>query len=85
MDRQPQLMMTPDLLIATGEACYGEYWRTPVAEQLGVADRTVRRWALGTHPIPGDIAGRMLHLVQDRIELLCAAEEHLKKIEITSK
>lgn len=37
-----------------GEALYGPSWQTPLAEALGVALRTVQRWAAGTsEPAPG--------------------------------
>lgn len=39
--------MTRDELRAAGEALYGARWQTALARELGVADRTVRRWLAG--------------------------------------
>lgn len=48
-------MKPKDLLTAIGQALYGENFRIPMSDQLGVADRTVRRWLAGTSPIPARI------------------------------
>lgn len=41
-------------ICAVGRALYGPSWQRPLAEALGVADRTVRRWAAGDAvPSPG--------------------------------
>lgn len=49
--------MTPDLLRLTGEALYGPRWQSDLARDLGVADRTVRRWLAGAdRPRPGVVA-----------------------------
>lgn len=39
--------MTPADLRRAGEALYGPQWQTALARDLGIADRTVRRWAAG--------------------------------------
>lgn len=39
--------MTPSELRAVGELLYGERWQSPLAKDLGVNDRTVRKWADG--------------------------------------
>lgn len=39
--------MTPADLRRAGEALYGVQWQTALARDLGIADRTVRRWAAG--------------------------------------
>ena len=47
----------PDLISRVGRALYGERWQTPLARELGVADRTVRRWVSGEDmPKPGVFA-----------------------------
>lgn len=43
--------MTPTLLREAGEALYGPRWQSDLARDLGVADRTVRRWHAGSHDI----------------------------------
>lgn len=47
--------MTASELKAVGIALFGEGWQSKLARTLGVAPRTVRRWAAGTVPIPGTI------------------------------
>ncbi len=54
------------LLLACGRALYGERWQSPLARDLGVADRTMRRWVAGSYPVPEGIAADLLKLVQER-------------------
>lgn len=43
--------MTPsDRLSAAGRALYGQLWQSQLARDLGVADRTMRRWVAGQEP-----------------------------------
>lgn len=61
-----------------GEALFGPSWQTPLADVLGVAVRTVQRWAAGDRaPAPGiwrDIAalcrarGRALEAIAAQLE-----------------
>lgn len=55
--------MTPALLAAAGTLLYGPEWQAPMARDLDVADRTVRRWAAGQSRVPpgvaDDLAGRL--------------------------
>jgi hypothetical protein len=44
--------MTSQQLTKIGEALFGPAWRAALAEALGVAERTVRRWAAGQSDIP---------------------------------
>lgn len=43
--------MTRDELRAAGETLHGPRWQSALARDLGVADRTVRRWLAGKLPI----------------------------------
>lgn len=52
------------LLAEVGEALYGPRWQSALARELGVTDRTVRRWASGG-PVPAR-AYRVLELVAMR-------------------
>lgn len=56
----------PDLLIACGRALYGERWQSPLARDLGVSDRTMRRWATGAYPVPPGVLTDLLPLVKER-------------------
>ena len=41
------------LLAAVGAALHGRDWKQPLAEQLGVDDRSLRRWIQAGHVPPG--------------------------------
>ncbi len=62
--------MTPAGLAAVGAALYGPLWQTELARQLGVNDRTVRRWLAGASPVPAGV-------VDDLRPLLAAAAQRL--------
>ena len=47
-----------------GEALYGERWRKPLAERLGVDESTVRRWAAGKFVMPEDAIVRTRGLLR---------------------
>lgn len=51
--------MTPKQLEAAGRELYGEQWQTPLADALGVSDRTVRRWLAGDRAIPDGLAAEL--------------------------
>ena len=57
--------MTPAQFRALGEALYGPRWQTALAGHLGVASRTVRRWAAGS-PISPAVADALYRLVGAR-------------------
>lgn len=58
--------MTPTNLAEIGRALYGERWQTALAADLGVADRTMRRWAAGTSPAPPGIEAELRRLLEER-------------------
>ncbi|MBX3482562.1 hypothetical protein [Phenylobacterium sp.] len=69
--------MTDNLLTATGEALYGPRWQSDLARDLGVSDRTMRRWAAGDDtPRPGVYAD-LLRLTQARATALSALAAEL--------
>lgn len=51
--------MTPLLLRQIGEALWGLSWQSAMARELGVADRTVRRWAASERAIPEALADNL--------------------------
>lgn len=53
--------MTRTDLAAIGRQLYGDRWQTAMAQALGVADRTVRRWAAG-QAVPPAVADRLVAL-----------------------
>jgi hypothetical protein len=48
-------MSEEQLLKRLGEFLYGEQWQAPLARDLGVGERSMRRWAAGTDPIPNGV------------------------------
>lgn len=54
--------MTPETLIAYGEAIFGSRWQTELARKLRVSDRTMRRWKAGKHEIPENVATEIVAL-----------------------
>lgn len=69
------------LLREVGEALYGPRWQTDLARDLGVADRTVRRWEVGDSDIPPGLAADLLRLVIARGETLDALVVRLRALE----
>lgn len=60
------------LLLEAGEALYGPRWQAELARELGVADRTVRRWVAGTSDVPAGLYVDLLRLTQERASVLDA-------------
>ncbi|HYF54175.1 MAG TPA: hypothetical protein VEA41_07945 [Salinarimonas sp.] len=58
--------MTPDLLRRVGAAFYGQWFVKPLAEGLGVTERTLHRWLAGSHPIPPTLHMELRGLASDR-------------------
>jgi len=44
--------LSNELLQRVGEFIYGEQWQAPLARDLSVGERTMRRWVAGTDEIP---------------------------------
>ncbi|MFO1185820.1 MAG: hypothetical protein U1E56_13715 [Bauldia sp.] len=62
--------MSAALLTRVGEALFGARWQSALAAELGVADRTMRRWAAGDTAIPDGIWQELRTLVWDRARKL---------------
>lgn len=57
-------------IITIGEALYGPHWVRPLADALGVSERTMRYWQAGErHPPPG-VWTELAKLCRERAELL---------------
>jgi hypothetical protein len=54
--------VTPDELRAVGEALYGKYWQTPMAEALPCETRTIRHWLSGKRKIRPMVEARIRSL-----------------------
>ena len=75
--------MTPDLLRLAGEALYGPRWQTALAGDLGVTDRTMRRWA-GGQPMPPGAAADLAALLRARKIDIDVALAHLAEPSVTT-
>ncbi len=75
-DDSPKPRMRLADLRAAAETLYGAEWQSPLARDLGVALRTVQRWAAGDND-PPDVRAEMLVIVRTRINLLSAMAERL--------
>jgi hypothetical protein len=64
--------MTPSRLREIGTLLYGPRCQTDVARDLGFADRTIRRWNTGSHPIPYGIEKKLHALLTARALVLAA-------------
>lgn len=70
------------LLAECGKALYGPRWHSDLARDLGVSDRTVRRWASGTHDVPDGALVDLLRLTRERGIVL---GELARRLETTPK
>jgi len=52
-------------LIEVGQALYGNRWRKDMAFNLGVSERTVRRW-VKAGDMPKRYSGQLLSLIKER-------------------
>jgi hypothetical protein len=66
------------LLVECGEALYGPQWQSALARDLGVADRTMRRWVAGTTDVPSGLYPDLLRLTQERAAVLDALAPRLR-------
>lgn len=68
------------LLVEAGEALYGPQWQTAMARDVGVSDRTVRRWVAGTSEVPAGLYMDLLRLTQERAAVLDALGPRLQEL-----
>lgn len=68
------------ILAECGEALYGPRWQTNLAEDLGVSDRTIRRWHAGTQDVPRGAYTDLLRLALERAQLLDSLAERLREL-----
>jgi hypothetical protein len=62
--------MTPEELTAKGRAIHGERWQTALAHDLGVTDRTLRRWLAGASAIPDGVEAMLQGVLAKRLREL---------------
>jgi len=66
------------LLVACGQALYGSQWQSALARDLGVSDRTMRRWVAGDQDVPSGLHVDLMRLCQERAALLDKLSERLR-------
>lgn len=66
------------LLRDAGEALYGAQWQSALARDIGVADRTVRRWLADVDDLPPGVALDLWRLCEERAAALDAVSARLK-------
>jgi len=59
--------MRPDLLERVGNALYGQQWQSALARDLGVSDRTMRRWVAGDTEPPTGVRDDLIRLAHVRL------------------
>lgn len=65
------LNQQPDTLLAEiGMLLYGDVFTGPLADELGVAKRTVERWANGSRGVPPNVWPKLVELLLEKWELL---------------
>ncbi len=65
-----EVILSPDELATRGRALFGERWQTALAQELGVADRTVRRWLAGETAIPPAVGNELQEILEERLRLI---------------
>jgi hypothetical protein len=71
--------LSNELLRNVGTSLYGEEWQAPLARDLDVGERTMRRWAAGTEGIPQGVwrdVGIRLQIWQATVGYLVRAVNH---------
>ena len=71
--------MSNKLLSDVGESLYGARWQTDLSRDLGVSDRTVRRWVAGADDVPEGVYMDLHRLVTERAARLDELAETLKR------
>lgn len=66
------------LVIAVGQALYGQQWQSALARDLGISDRTMRRWIAGAQPVPDGLKVDLLRLCVERAQALDDLAERLR-------
>lgn len=66
------------LLSEVGEALYGPRWQTDISRDLGVTDRTIRRWEAGTSDVPDGVYLDLLRLTMERAQVLDGLADRLR-------
>lgn len=69
-----------ETLRIVGEALYGAQWQSPLARDLGVAIRTMQRWANAEFEIPPGVWGELATICGTRAQNLDRLAAKLNKL-----
>jgi hypothetical protein len=83
------MIYSSDMLASIGRALYGERWQSPLADDLGIARETIRRWLSGHTHLPAEhvvfndlaeiLASRQISIGQAAHGLAAWRKENIKK------
>ena len=60
----------PSIIREVGVALFGERWRSALASELDINERTLSRWAAAGAPVPLGVLNDLLRLVTEREQSL---------------
>lgn len=63
-------MKNDRLLAMAGQALYGPRWQAELARNLHVSQRTVQRWAKGTHTVSDENRVEIRGLLQEQMRVI---------------
>ena len=69
-----------DALSRTGKALYGERWQSALASDLGVSDRTIRRYITGDRSPPPEIYVGLIRLCRERARVFDTLVGDMRKV-----
>ncbi len=78
--REGKLKRDHETLATVGSALYGALWQSPLSRDLGVAVRTVQRWAAGEFEIPPGIWDELATICRKRGKDLVTLASKLGKL-----
>lgn len=68
-----------ELLSTAGEALFGSNWKSELARDIGVNDRSVRQWAAGERTIPSGVIRGLITRLRDRAALVTRTADYLAR------
>lgn len=84
-NRRPDAADVLEALCEVGAALYGERWQSPLARDLGVSDRTMRRWVNGAWDkvvtLPEGLPRELAKLVELRIHSTEALRKRVVRLQ----
>src|SRR5436309_3389204 len=69
-----EALLSKELLYNVGQFLYGEQWQASLSRDIGVGERSLRRWVAGTDRIPNGVwrdIGLRLESLRGDLQYLC--------------